>query len=215
MDNYSKNIDKILSILKDLYPNAETELNFNTPFQMLISTILSAQCTDERVNQVTKVLFKEYPDATAISKMTISDLEKIIHSTGFYHNKAKNIIESSKTIVEKYNGNIPENLDLLIKLPGVGRKTANVVLANSYGHNTITVDTHLKRVSNRLGLVDEENPEKIEFKLMELIPKNEWSKYSIRIIFHGRRVCKSRKPMCNICKLSSLCKYYKDNKIKS
>ncbi|GAB4292558.1 MAG: endonuclease III [Oscillatoriaceae cyanobacterium] len=197
---------EILIRLKRQYPDARCTLNYETPLQLLVATILSAQCTDERVNQVTPALFARFPDAGAIASANIEDIETLIRSTGFYRNKAKNIQGACRMIVEKYNSQVPKRMEQLLELPGVARKTANVVLANAYGINQgVTVDTHVKRLSNRLGLTEHDNPERIERDLIRLIPQEDWENWSIRLIYHGREICNAKKPACDACMLADLC----------
>lgn len=206
-----KNINKIISILEKEYPNTATQLHHKTIFQLLVATILSAQCTDKRVNQITPDLFKKYRTANDLSKAKEIVIESLIRSTGFFRNKAKNIINSSKIIQEKYKGKVPNNMKDLIGLPGVARKTANIVLYHGYGITAgIAVDTHVKRLSRRLGLSTETEPVKIEKNLMEIIPKKKWGKFNGMLVLHGRQICKARKPMCQECKLNCYCKYYKE-----
>jgi endonuclease-3 len=201
---------EILSRLKKERPVAHCELTYHNPFELLIAVILSAQCTDERVNKVTPALFKKYPIPEAIAKAPISDLENLIRSTGFYKNKAKNIKAASELIVKKFGGKVPRTMEELLTLPGVARKTANVVLGEAFGiPSGFVVDTHVARVSQRLGLTKEENPEKIEKDLMALIPKEEWIYASHAILLHGRYVCKARNPKCLSCVLADLCPSYK------
>ena len=196
----------ILDHLKSLYPNATCSLTYDSPVQLLVATILSAQCTDERVNKVTPALFKRFPDASRFAGAEREELETLIRSTGFYRNKAKNIQGACQKIVTDFKGNVPQTMEELLTLPGVARKTANVVLAHGFGINSgVTVDTHVKRLSNRLGLTKESNPVKIEKDLMKLLPQIDWEHFSIRIIYHGRAVCKARKPLCLHCELASLC----------
>ncbi len=200
---------EIVKLLSKHYPDAHCELTHESPFQLLIATILSAQCTDERVNQVTKVLFSKFPAAKDLAKAPIEEVEKIIHATGFFRNKAKNIKACAQTLVHDFKGEVPPNLDELTKLPGVGRKTANVVLGNSFGIvSGIVVDTHVARLSQRFGWLKNSevaNPEKIEQRLMTFIPKNTWIILSHYLIFHGRRHCKARKPNCEGCFLIDHC----------
>ncbi len=192
--------------LRELYPDAKCALDFETPLQLLIATILSAQCTDERVNKVTPVLFARWPDAAALAAAELADLESVIHSTGFFRNKAKSIKEACTDLVEKYGGQVPRDLDALVALRGVGRKTANVVLGNAYGINSgVVVDTHVTRLSNRLGLTDESDAVKIEFALQPLVPKEWWTLFSHWLILHGRAVCNARKPLCRQCPLAGHC----------
>ncbi len=197
---------EILIRLKNLYPEAKCSLNYETPHQLLVATILSAQCTDERVNQVTPALFARYPDAVSLAAADINDIETLIRSTGFYRNKAKNIQGASRMIVEKYNGEVPKRMELLLELPGVARKTANVVLAHAYGINAgVTVDTHVTRLSRRLGLTQQRDAIRIERDLMPLLPQADWENFSITIIYHGRAICSARKPLCDSCDLADLC----------
>lgn len=197
---------EILYRLKGLYPDATCSLTYETPVQLLVATILSAQCTDDRVNQVTPELFRQFPDAPALAQADRTELERLIHSTGFYRNKAKNIQGTCQMIVQDFNGEVPQSMTELLKLPGVARKTANVVLANAFGLNMgVTVDTHVKRLSRRLGLTTHEDPPKIERDLMKLLPQEDWENWSIRLIYHGRGVCPARKPACDRCELLDLC----------
>lgn len=198
-------IEEILKRLDQLYPKVRSALNFSNPLQLLIATILSAQCTDARVNLVTPALFKRFQTAKNFAQAKLEEIELLIRSTGFFKNKAKSIQTSCKIIEEKYHGEVPSTLEELTELPGVGRKTANVVLGNVFGVPGITVDTHLKRVSYRLGLTKNADPVKIEFDLMKIIPKPKWTKFSHQIIYHGRQVCKARKPECETCLLNEIC----------
>jgi len=197
---------EILIRLKRLYPEAPCTLNYETPVQLLVATILSAQCTDERVNQVTPELFRRFPDADALASADLTELENLVRSTGFYRNKAKNIQAACSLIVTKFGGQVPKVMEQLLQLPGVARKTANVVLAHAYGINTgVTVDTHVKRLSQRLGLTEYTDPIRIERDLMRLLPQEEWENWSIRLIYHGRAICKARNPACNACVLADIC----------
>ncbi|OCR00360.1 endonuclease III [Oscillatoriales cyanobacterium USR001] len=197
---------EILLRLKNLYPDATCTLNYETPVQLLVATILSAQCTDERVNKVTPALFQRFPDAEKLAIADIEELENLIRSTGFYHNKAKNIKGACQIIVNKFNGEVPKRMELLLELPGVARKTANVVLAHAYGINMgVTVDTHVKRLTNRLGLTTHSDPIRIERDLMTLLPQPDWENWSIRLVYHGRAVCNARNPACETCSLADLC----------
>ncbi|MFN4067324.1 MAG: endonuclease III [Thermosynechococcus sp.] len=197
---------EILTRLKRLYPNATCSLNFANPLQLLVATILSAQCTDERVNQVTPALFARYRDAEDFAMADLAELEQYIKSTGFYRNKARHIQGACRRIVEVYGGQVPKVMEDLLSLPGVARKTANVVLAHGYGIlGGVTVDTHVKRLSRRLGLTQETDPVKIERDLMRLIPQPDWENWSIRLIYHGRAVCQARQPQCEGCELIDLC----------
>ncbi|MGK7943957.1 MAG: endonuclease III, partial [Microcystaceae cyanobacterium] len=196
----------ILDQLKSLYPDATCSLTYDSVVQLLVATILSAQCTDERVTKVTPSLFQRFPDAPSLAGADREELENLIRSTGFYRNKAKNIQGACHKIVAEFGGEVPQTMKELLTLPGVARKTANVVLAHGFGINSgVTVDTHVKRLSNRLGLTKESNPVKIEQDLMKLLPQPDWENFSIRIIYHGRAVCKARTPLCSHCELASLC----------
>ncbi|MCR5396297.1 MAG: endonuclease III [Lachnospiraceae bacterium] len=201
---------RTLEILKRLDDTYGTEmicyLNHETPWQLLIAVILSAQCTDARVNIVTKDLFTKYPDLNAFANASLAEMEEDIRSTGFYHNKAKNIIACARMLLEKHGGKVPDTLEELIALPGVGRKTANVILGNIYHKPSVVVDTHVKRISKRLGFTKEEDPEKIEYDLMKKLPKDHWILYNIQIITFGREICFARNPKCEICPLQDLCK---------
>ena len=200
---------RTLEILKRLDEAYGTEyvcyLNHETPWQLLIAVILSAQCTDARVNIVTKDLFVKYDSLEKFANADIKELEQDIHSTGFYHNKAKNIIGCAKRLLEFYGGEVPSALEDLLTLPGVGRKTANVIRGNIYNEPSIVVDTHVKRISNRLGFTKQQDPEKIEFELMEKLPKEHWILYNIQIITFGRSICSARNPKCSECFLCDLC----------
>jgi endonuclease-3 len=197
---------EILTRLKQLYPDAVCSLDYETPVQLLIATILSAQCTDERVNKVTPELFRQFPDAGAIAGASREEIETLVRSTGFYRNKAKNIHGACTMIMSEFGGQLPQTMEALLKLPGVARKTANVVLANAFGiHAGVTVDTHVKRLSNRLGLTKQTDPIRIEKDLMKLLPQPDWENWSIRLIYHGRAVCPARSPKCDRCSLADLC----------
>jgi len=196
----------ILDRLKTLYPDATCSLDYETPVQLLVATILSAQCTDERVNMVTPALFAQFPDAAALASAEIEEIEQLIRSTGFYRNKAKNIQGACRRIMEAYGGEVPQTMEDLLSLPGVARKTANVVLANAFGINMgVTVDTHVKRLSYRLGLTKQTDPVRVERDLMPLLPRPDWENWSIRLIYHGRAVCMARNPQCDRCQLADLC----------
>lgn len=197
---------EILLILKRLYPDATCSLTYKTPVQLLVATILSAQCTDERVNKVTPALFARFPDAKSLASADREELETLIRSTGFYRNKAKNIQGACQKIITEFANEVPQQMEQLLTLPGVARKTANVVSAHAYGNiQGVTVDTHVKRLSGRLGLTEETDPVKIERDLMGLLPQSDWEIYSISLIYHGRAVCKARNPNCGGCELSHLC----------
>ncbi len=196
---------RIVRRLAQLYPDAHCSLDFGTPFQLLVATILSAQCTDERVNRVTPALFARYPDAKALATADPKEVERAIAPTGFFRNKARSILGCARRLVEDHAGLVPKEMEALVGLPGVGRKTANVIRGSAYGLPGITVDTHVGRVSRRLGLTAHTDPVKVEQDLMEVIPKKEWTALSHRLIYHGRQVCKARKPDCPGCGLAALC----------
>ena len=196
---------KIVRLLAKEYPDAECALHHQNPLQLLIATILSAQCTDARVNMVTPDLFARFPDAKAFATANPAELEKAIQSTGFFRNKARNIIACCKQIIEEHGGEIPRRMEELVRLPGVGRKTANVILGNAFAVPGITVDTHVGRLSRRLGLTKETPAEKVERDLMNLIPEKNWTMFSHHMIFHGRRICHARKPQCSQCVLAKVC----------
>jgi endonuclease-3 len=201
----NKNALEILKRLKAAYPGVKPALEYTTPFQLLISTILSAQCTDERVNIVTKTLFKKYKKPQDYLMVTQRELEKDIFSTGFYRQKAKSIRKCCEVLIEKYNSKIPHNFEDLVNLPGVGRKTASVVAGNAFNIPAIAVDTHVKRLSNILGFISSENPEKIEFRLKEIFPVKDWINLSHWLATHGRLICIARRPKCEGCFLNDLC----------
>ena len=190
------------------YPNVRCELDYNSTFQLLVATVLSAQCTDKRVNQTTPALFKKYSDPKKMAKADLIDIQRLVKSTGFFRAKAKNIKGLSNKIMEEFDGDVPSNLEDLITLPGVGRKTANVVLGHAFGIPGITVDTHFGRLSRRFGWSKQSDPVKVEFEVGELIPEKEWTNLSQRMIWHGRRVCHARKPACGSCPLAKLCPSY-------
>jgi endonuclease-3 len=197
---------KIIAGLRKAYPNAHCELNYSTPLELLVATILSAQCTDKRVNLVTHELFKKYRTARDYAEASLADLEQAIKTTGFFRNKAKNIQACCRKLVEKHGGEVPRTMDELTHLDGVGRKTANVVLGNAFDINEgLVVDTHVGRLSTRLGLTKETNPEKVEQDLMKLVPREQWTLFSHWLIWHGRRRCDARKPDCAHCEILALC----------
>ncbi|SEF50746.1 DNA-(apurinic or apyrimidinic site) lyase /endonuclease III [Caloramator fervidus] len=202
---------KIIKILEEEYKGLGCALNFTSPFELLVATILSAQTTDEIVNKATKELFKKYNTPYEIANISLEELEKYIKICGLYKTKAKNIINASKIIVEKFNGEVPDKMEDLLTLPGVGRKTANVVLSNAFGKDAIAVDTHVFRVANRIGLANSKDVVQTEKQLMKNIPKNYWSSLHHWLIWHGRKICTARKPKCDICKIKEYCKFYKDN----
>lgn len=207
-----KEIEEVLESLLHLYPDAKAELDFTNPFELLIATILSAQCTDIQVNKTTDKLFKEYKTPKDYLRLTEEELGRKIYSCGFYKTKSKNILETCKILIENYDGKVPDNIEELMKLPGVGRKTANVVVSNAFGVPAIAVDTHVFRVSNRIGLADSKNVSDTELDLMKNIKKSMWTKAHHLIIFHGRRICKARNPLCEKCPITPYCLYYKDKR---
>ncbi len=209
-----KEINKVIDLLLELYPDAKAELNFTNPFELLIATILSAQCTDVRVNKTTDSLFKDLKTPEDYLKLTEEELGKRIYSCGFYKTKSKNILETCRILIEKHNGKVPETIEELMELPGVGRKTANVVVSNAFGTPAIAVDTHVFRVSNRIGLSNSKNVLDTEKDLMKNIDKNMWTKAHHLLIFHGRRVCKARNPLCEECPIRPYCFYYKNRREK-
>ncbi|MDO5014784.1 MAG: endonuclease III [Clostridia bacterium] len=196
---------KAIETLKKLYPEAICSLEYKTPFQLLCATMLSAQCTDARVNKITPNLFAKYPDVETMSKAKKEDVEKIIYSCGFYKNKANNLVEMSKKLIKDFNGEIPSTIDELTTLPGVGRKTANLIVGDVFGKSAIVADTHLIRIANRLGLVNSKNPVIVERELKELLPEKEQNDFCHRCVLHGRAVCKSQKPRCEECLLAEFC----------
>lgn len=199
-------VEKILELLDEHYgTEIICYLNHDNPWQLLIAVILSAQCTDERVNMVTPALFEKYPDAAALAEADVAEVERLIHSLGFYKNKSRNIVLCSRKIVQEFEGEVPSKLEELISLPGVGRKTANVIRGNIYDEPSIVVDTHVKRISNKLGFTKETDPEKVEFALMKVLPKNHWIMYNIQIITLGREICTARRPKCSECFLKEYC----------
>lgn len=203
---------KVLELLKEEYPDAKCELNYETPFQLLVATILSAQTTDKKVNEVTETLFRDYPDVDSFIKLTQDELEERIRTIGLYRNKAKNLLMMCRQLKENFNGEVPKTMEEISSLAGAGRKTANVVLSNAFGVPSIAVDTHVFRVSNRIGLANSENVLEVEKQLQKELPKKEWSLAHHLIIFHGRRCCYARKPDCGQCIIRDLCKYYKEIK---
>jgi len=208
-----KRVAEILAKLDEAYPNATCELKHESAFQLLVSTILSAQCTDVRVNQVAETLYKKYPDAKAFAYATPSELQQDIRPTGFFRNKTKSVMGASKAILEKFGGQVPRTMEEILTLPGVARKTGNVVLGTAYGiASGVVVDTHVLRLSNRLDLSRNEDPKKVEQDLMKIIPQNKWIQFSHQLIWHGRRICHARKPKCLECNMESLC-YAKDKTV--
>lgn len=203
-----KKVKKVSKLLFETYPEAICSLDYQEPLQLLIATILAAQCTDLRVNIVTKGLFEKYKTVYDFASANPEELEQDIKSTGFYRNKAKNIIACCQKLTKEHGGMVPDNMDDLVTLPGVGRKTANVILSNIYGIPGVIVDTHCIRLSNRIGLTENEDPVKIEKDLMEIIPRRDWSKFSNNLVYHGRAICDARKPKCDICPILKECNYY-------
>ncbi len=205
--NGAKKVGPILQLLERHYPEAHCTLDFTNPLELLVATVLSAQCTDVRVNQVTPALFAKYPSAAHYAQASLEELEQAIYTTGFYRNKAKSIQSLCRALVKEYGGKVPEALEELVKLPGVGRKTANVILGNAFGTPGIVVDTHMGRVALRLGLTREKDPVKVEFDLMPLVPRERWVKFSHQMIWHGRRICTAKNPQCPVCPLLPHCDY--------
>ena len=197
----------ILSILNSLYPQVKTQLFYRNPFELLVATILSAQCTDNQVNRVTPVLFKRLHRPQEFVKTPVAEIEELVRPTGFYRNKARNIKACCQALIDRHGGKVPRTIEALVELPGVGRKTANVVLGAAFDTPGVVVDTHVGRISSRLGLTKNKDPKKIEIDLMRIIPKNQWSDFSLRLIFFGRETCTARKPKCPVCPLDHLCPY--------
>lgn len=206
MDAAAK-VGPILKLLEQHYPEAHVTLDFANPLELLVATVLSAQCTDVRVNQITPALFKKYPSAAHYAQAPLEELEQAIYATGFYHQKAKSLKAICQALVEREGGRVPQSMEELVKLPGIGRKTANVILGNAFGIPGIVVDTHLGRVAQRLGLTKEKDPVKIEFDLMPLVPKERWVKFSHQMIWHGRQICTAQKPKCPLCPILPYCDY--------
>lgn len=209
-----KRTKEILEILKEDYPDAKCELNHESPFQLLVATILSAQTTDKKVNEVTETLFRDYPDLDAFLTLSVEELEERIKQIGLYRSKAKNLVMMCNQLKEKFNGEVPKTMEEITSLAGAGRKTANVVLSNAFGVPSIAVDTHVFRVSNRLAMANSDNVLEVEKQLQKELPKKEWSLTHHLLIFHGRRCCIARNPKCEICNLTKYCKYYKEVKKK-
>lgn len=210
--NDKQRTSEILKIFDEIYPDAVCSLEYQTPLQLLISTQLAAQCTDARVNIVAVDLYKKYRNVEAFANADLTELENAIKSTGFYRNKARNIIGCCKMLIEKHKGKIPDNMEELLELPGVGRKTANLVLYEVYGIQGIVVDTHAKRLSNHIGLSKQQDPEKIEYDLQKVVPKERWADFCHMLVYHGREVCKARKPECEKCRINHLCRNYNKSK---
>ncbi|MBI4776502.1 MAG: endonuclease III [Deltaproteobacteria bacterium] len=201
--------------LDRMLPDASCALNYGNPWELLVATILSAQCTDERVNQVTPDLFKKYPDVRDMARAVPDELEEAVRPTGFFRNKAKSLKGCAEALVERFGGEVPPSQEELVKLPGIGRKTANLILGETYGIPGIVVDTHVSRVAQRLGLTGNKDAVKIEFDLMELFPKESWNRLSHRMIWHGRLTCTARKPKCPECELKTHCDYYQESRNKT
>ena len=204
----TEHCNEVLRLLSDAHPDAAPELRFKNPFELLIATILSAQCTDKQVNRCTETLFRDYPDAESMARISPDKLSQYIRPCGFFNTKGKNILATCNMLISMYGGEVPQTMEELVSLPGVGRKTANVVLSNAFKKPAIAVDTHVARVSNRLGLADSNDVLKIEKQLMENIPEDKWSIAHHWLIFNGRRVCSSKKPKCGECTLKSVCRHY-------
>ena len=204
---HQKRVKEIIRILTKVIPDSTIALTFSSPLELLIATILSAQCTDVRVNEVTTTLFKKYRSAKDYAQAELSELEQDIRPTGFYRNKAKSIQKCCQALVGRFGGEVPKTLEEMVTLSGVGRKTANVILGNAFGIPGIVVDTHVHRVSQRIGLTKKDDPVKIEFDLMEIVPKEEWTHFSNLLVWHGRRTCVARKPLCDSCAIRKLCDY--------
>lgn len=206
MKGAEERIGEIITILRKAYPRSRTALHFETPFQIMVATILAAQCTDEKVNQITPALFQKYRTAADFAFANQAELEKEIRPTGFFRNKARSIIGASKKIVEDFGGEVPDNMEDLVTLPGVARKTANIVLSSGFKKaEGIAVDTHVRRLSERLGLSKQKDPEKIERDLMVLVPRKDWLDFNYMLVNHGRKICQARKPLCPQCELKHLC----------
>jgi len=206
MDNKQRAVE-IIKVFDKIYDDAECTLKYTDPLQLLIATQLAAQCTDERVNIVTETLFKKYKNVHDFANADVAELEQDIRPTGFFRNKARNIINCCKMIINDFGGEVPNTMEDLLKLPGVGRKTANLVLGDIFGIPGIVVDTHAKRLSQRMGFTKNEDPEKIEYDLMEIVPKENWSKFCHQLVYHGRAICNARKPKCDECPIRQYCDY--------
>lgn len=207
LEQKKERVIRVIEVLKKEYPDARCTLDYNTPHQLLVAAILAAQCTDERVNQVTPALFVKYPDVQSFAEADQSRLEEEIKSTGFFRNKAKAIIESARQIMSNYGGQVPDTLEELTQLSGVGRKTANLIIGDAYGKPAVVVDTHVKRVSNRLGFTEHKDPTKIEFDLRDMLPEEDSTNFNHLLVAHGRAICKAPTPRCEICPILNLCPY--------
>lgn len=211
IDELKIKAENVSSILQNTYPEAACSLDYTDPLQLLIATMLAAQCTDQRVNIVTKDLFKKYTSVYDYANANPEELEEDIKSTGFYRNKARNIIRCCQKLIKDFDGKVPDTMEKLLTLPGVGRKTANVVLGNIYKKPGVIVDTHCKRLSNRIGLTNNEDPVKIEYDLMEILPEKDWTSFSNCLVYHGRAVCDARKPKCAECSIAAYCDFFNKN----
>jgi len=205
MNEMRSRCDKIRRKLKAVYPGVKTQLDHGTPFQLLAATILSAQCTDRQVNQATPALFAAYPTARAMSRAPLSDIERLIHATGFFRNKAKNLSNCAKALIDRHQGQVPDTMADLVMLPGVGRKTANVVLGAAFGIPGMVVDTHVARISRRLGFTESTDPVRIETDLIAVVPRRDWSDFSLRLVYFGREYCRARSPRCPECPVARWC----------
>ena len=204
-----KHTDRVRKTLRSLYPEVKPQLYYRSPFELLVATILSAQCTDQQVNRVTPTLFETFRSPEEFAKASRQQIEELIRSTGFFRNKAKSIQNCAAALLERHVGQVPDNLEQLVKLPGVGRKTANVVLGAAFGKPGIVVDTHVGRISRRLELTRNTDPVKVEFDLMQIVPRSDWSDFSLRMIFFGRQYCTARKPKCPDCPMNRYCPYFR------
>ena len=211
MDKKQK-AQKVIATLKRLFPQAKTELDYTTPLELLVATILSAQCTDKKVNATTPKLFARFKTAKDYAQAPVEEIESLIESINFYRNKARSIKRCCQQIVERFNGSVPRTIEELTELSGVGRKTASIVLAEAYGIPALAVDTHVKRVAKRLGLTSSDNPDRIEEELRTLVPEKDWRSVTNLFILHGRRVCKAKRPLCEDCKISQYCQFYQNKK---
>jgi endonuclease-3 len=205
LESEKERMVEILALLKKEYPGAHCSLTYSSPFQLLVATVLSAQCTDERVNRVTPALFERFPTPFLMAEARISEIEELVRSTGFFRSKAKSILELSGSLVQSHGGRVPADRDLLTQMRGVGRKTANVVLGVAFGVPALVVDTHVGRLSRRMGFTRQKDPVKVEMKMMEIVPKTDWTLYAHLLIDHGRKICTARKPLCEACLLKGLC----------
>jgi len=208
-----KTVLRIIEKLEENYPDSKCSLEFKNPAELLVATMLSAQCTDKQVNKVTPILFETFPSVKALADADLEEIKAIVRPTGFYNNKAKSIKKSMNSLQDKFNGEVPKNLDDLVKLDGVGRKTANVVMGDAFGVPGVVVDTHVKRIANRLGMTKNDDPNKVEKDLMKIIPSEKWTMFGHMIIDHGRAICKARKAECDKCFLQEECQYFKKLKL--